>query len=182
MIRILVFAVLVLALGFGFSWLADRPGELSILWQGKLVEMSLLVAASLVVALVAAVMIAGLIWSVISTAPVKVGGPGVLLSPAGVASVTAPDGSGRKASPARPTTSVRNTSAIARCWPRPPARLPRSGLMLMTRSLPARSSPACWSTIREKPPADRHRLSACRRGQEGQGRDVRPRLAVHGQV
>lgn len=131
---------------------------------------------------VAAVMIAGLIWSVISTAPVKVGGPGVLLSPAGVASVTAPDGSGRKASPARQTTSVRNTSATARCWPPPPARLPRSGLMLMTRSLPARSSPACWSTIREKPPADRHRLSACRRGQEGQGRDVRPRLAVHGQV
>jgi HlyD family secretion protein len=40
---------------------------------------------------VATVMIAGLIWSVISTAPVKVGGPGVLLSPSGVASVTAPD-------------------------------------------------------------------------------------------
>ncbi|MCC6133889.1 MAG: NHLP bacteriocin system secretion protein [Candidatus Contendobacter sp.] len=40
---------------------------------------------------IAVVMIAGLIWSVISTAPVKVGGPGVLLSPAGVASITAPD-------------------------------------------------------------------------------------------
>ena len=64
MIRILVFAVLVLALGFGFSWLADRPGELSILWQGKLVEMSLMVAASLVVALVAAVMI---VWWLVRT-------------------------------------------------------------------------------------------------------------------
>lgn len=39
---------------------------------------------------VAVVMVIGLIWSVISTAPVKVGGPGVLLSPSGVASVTAP--------------------------------------------------------------------------------------------
>ncbi len=39
---------------------------------------------------VAVVMVVGLIWSVISTAPVKVGGPGVLLSPSGVASVTAP--------------------------------------------------------------------------------------------
>ena len=57
MIRILVFAVLVLALGFGFSWLADRPGELSILWEGKIVEMSLLAAAGLGVALVAGLII-----------------------------------------------------------------------------------------------------------------------------
>ncbi|MBK5970285.1 MULTISPECIES: NHLP bacteriocin system secretion protein [Thiorhodovibrio] len=42
---------------------------------------------------VAAVMVAGLIWSILSTAPVIVGGPGVLLSSAGVAAVTA-EGSG----------------------------------------------------------------------------------------
>ncbi|EIC22727.1 NHLP bacteriocin system secretion protein [Thiorhodovibrio frisius] len=42
---------------------------------------------------VAAVMVAGLIWSILSTAPVIVGGPGVLLSSAGVAAVTA-QGSG----------------------------------------------------------------------------------------
>ncbi|WP_295583926.1 NHLP bacteriocin system secretion protein [uncultured Lamprocystis sp.] len=41
--------------------------------------------------LVAGVLVAGLIWSMVSTAPVKVGGPGVLLSPAGVSSVTALD-------------------------------------------------------------------------------------------
>ncbi len=40
---------------------------------------------------VAVVLVAGLIWSVVSTAPVKVGGPGVLLSPAGVSAVTALD-------------------------------------------------------------------------------------------
>ena len=57
MIRILVFAVVVLALGFGFSWLADRPGELSILWEGKIVEMSLLAAAGLGVALVAGLIV-----------------------------------------------------------------------------------------------------------------------------
>ncbi len=57
MIRILVFAILVLALGFGFSWLADRPGELTLLWEGRIVEMSLLAAAGFTVALVAAVLV-----------------------------------------------------------------------------------------------------------------------------
>lgn len=57
MIRLLVFVLLILGLGLGFAWLADRPGELSILWEGQLIEMSLIVAVSLVVALVASVMI-----------------------------------------------------------------------------------------------------------------------------
>jgi len=46
MIRILFFVLTVLVLGFGFAWLADRPGSLSILWQGQLIEMSLTVAAT----------------------------------------------------------------------------------------------------------------------------------------
>lgn len=40
---------------------------------------------------VAVVLGAGLAWSLIATAPVKVSGPGVLLSPAGVAAVTTRD-------------------------------------------------------------------------------------------
>ncbi len=40
---------------------------------------------------VAGVLVAGLIWSMVSTAPVKVSGQGVLLSPLGVAAVTALD-------------------------------------------------------------------------------------------
>ncbi|MCZ7470885.1 heme biosynthesis protein HemY [Agrobacterium sp. O3.4] len=63
MTRILTFALIVLALGFGFSWLADRPGVLSIVWQGQLIEMSLIVAASIIAALVAAVM---LVWWVVN--------------------------------------------------------------------------------------------------------------------
>ena len=53
MIRLLVFALLVLALGAGFAWLADRPGELSIVWEGQRADMSLMVAATAVVSLVA---------------------------------------------------------------------------------------------------------------------------------
>ncbi|HEV7323026.1 MAG TPA: heme biosynthesis protein HemY [Ensifer sp.] len=62
MIRILLFILIVLGLGLGFAWLADRPGELSLVWQGQLVEMSLMRAASLLISLIAAVLIA--VWLV----------------------------------------------------------------------------------------------------------------------
>jgi len=42
-------------------------------------------------ALILLVLLAGLLWSVLSTAPIKASGPGVLLSSSGVASITAPD-------------------------------------------------------------------------------------------
>ncbi|GAA4172727.1 heme biosynthesis protein HemY [Shinella granuli] len=69
MIRILVFALFVLALAAGFAWLADRPGELSIIWQGQRADMSLMVAATLVVSLVAAVMFSWWIVRVVWTSP-----------------------------------------------------------------------------------------------------------------
>jgi HemY protein len=59
MVRLIAFLLLVLALGWGFSWLADRPGLISITWQDHLIETSLMVAATAVVALIAAAMI---IW------------------------------------------------------------------------------------------------------------------------
>lgn len=62
MIRILFFILLVLALALGFAWLADRPGELSLIWQGQLIEMSLMRAASILISLFAAVLI--VIWLV----------------------------------------------------------------------------------------------------------------------
>ncbi|SIQ90157.1 HemY protein [Rhizobium sp. RU20A] len=62
MIRILVFVLVILALGSGFAWLADRPGELSVIWMGMRIEMSLLVAATVLVALVALIFFA--IWLV----------------------------------------------------------------------------------------------------------------------
>ncbi|MBW8322646.1 MAG: heme biosynthesis protein HemY [Arenimonas sp.] len=57
MLRILFFILAILSLGFGFAWLADRPGSLSIVWQGQLIEMSLMVAASVMLAIVATIMI-----------------------------------------------------------------------------------------------------------------------------
>lgn len=69
MIKLLIYTGVVLALGFGFSWLADRPGTLSIVWQGQLVEMSLMVAASIAVAFVAAVMIAWWLVRTLWTSP-----------------------------------------------------------------------------------------------------------------
>lgn len=64
MLRILFFILTILILGFGFAWLADRPGSLSILWQGQLIEMSLMVAASILLAIVAVFMF---IWWFVRT-------------------------------------------------------------------------------------------------------------------
>lgn len=69
MIRIITFLLLVLALGFGFSWLADRPGELYIIWQGQRVSMTLMVAAVLVTMLVVAVMLGWWIVRTVWTSP-----------------------------------------------------------------------------------------------------------------
>ena len=64
MIRLLFYVVLVSALAFGFAWLADRPGDLSIVWQDRQIEMSLMTAVTMVVSLVAAIMIT---WWLIRT-------------------------------------------------------------------------------------------------------------------
>lgn len=72
MIRILFLIAAILALAYGFSWLAERPGDLMIMWQGKRIEMSLMVAATLVVALVAIVMFAWWIVRVVWTSPQSV--------------------------------------------------------------------------------------------------------------
>lgn len=69
MVRILVFVLFVLALAAGFAWLADRPGELSVIWQGQRADMSLMVAATLVVSLIAAVMFCWWLVRVVWTSP-----------------------------------------------------------------------------------------------------------------
>ncbi len=58
MARLLIFLALVFALGLGFAWLADRPGEMVMTFGGYQYQVSLMVAAVAVTALVAAVMIA----------------------------------------------------------------------------------------------------------------------------
>ena len=57
MIRILGFVLLVFALAAGFAWLADRPGDLVVTWQGMRHEVSLLAAAVALAVLIAAVML-----------------------------------------------------------------------------------------------------------------------------
>jgi HemY protein len=57
MLRVFLFLLAVLALGIGFSWLADRPGDLAVTFGGYQYEVTLMVAAVAIVAIVAAVMI-----------------------------------------------------------------------------------------------------------------------------
>ncbi|MDR6631667.1 HemY protein [Phyllobacterium sp. 1468] len=64
MIRILFFLLVVLLLGVGFAWLADRPGDLIVTLAGMQYKVTLMVAASAIVAIVAAVM---LMWWIVKS-------------------------------------------------------------------------------------------------------------------
>ncbi|MFK8249955.1 heme biosynthesis protein HemY [Ancylobacter terrae] len=62
MIRLVVYLLALAALAFGIAWLADRPGEITILWQGWRIETSVMVAAA---ALLATIALAIVLWSVL---------------------------------------------------------------------------------------------------------------------
>src|SRR5579863_5129748 len=62
MIRIVLFLLIVGALSLGVAWLADRPGDVIIVWQGLRIETSLLVLGA---GLVAALVVLVLLWSLI---------------------------------------------------------------------------------------------------------------------
>jgi HemY protein len=64
MIRVIIFLALVALFALGAAWVADRPGEIAITWQGWRIETSIIVG-TLVLALV--VMLAVLLWSVVRT-------------------------------------------------------------------------------------------------------------------
>ncbi len=51
MVRVLVYLLVIAAFAAGAVWLADRPGEVSILWQGYRIETSVAIAAIGVVVL-----------------------------------------------------------------------------------------------------------------------------------
>lgn len=69
MIRLFFYIALVLALGFGFAWLADRPGEMTIAWQGREIQMSLMVAVAIIVSLVALILLVWWVVRLILTSP-----------------------------------------------------------------------------------------------------------------
>ena len=54
MIRVLYFLIVVGALSLGIAWLADRPGEVVVTWQGWRIETSLLVLGAAMVAVLGA--------------------------------------------------------------------------------------------------------------------------------
>ncbi|MCA1299770.1 heme biosynthesis protein HemY [Stappia indica] len=62
MIRVLIFIALVFAAALGLAWVADRPGMLTLDWQGYRIETGLMTAA---VALVAFVALAIIAWNVV---------------------------------------------------------------------------------------------------------------------
>lgn len=61
MVRVLVYLLVIAALAAGAVWLADRPGEVSILWQGYRIETSVAIAAIGVVVLAFLALVA---WAV----------------------------------------------------------------------------------------------------------------------
>ncbi|MHC1547482.1 heme biosynthesis HemY N-terminal domain-containing protein [Phyllobacterium sp. K27] len=69
MMRILFFFIVVLLLGVGFAWLADRPGDLVVTFAGMQYKVSLMVAATSIVAIVAAVMLTWWLIKSIVTSP-----------------------------------------------------------------------------------------------------------------
>src|ERR1700712_4882562 len=64
MIRVIFFLVFVALLALGVAWMADRPGDIVLVWQGYRIETSLMV---MVVALAAVIVAAMLVWSLLRT-------------------------------------------------------------------------------------------------------------------
>lgn len=69
MIKVLIFVALVFALGFGFAWLADMPGDVTVTIGDQLINVSLMVAAVGVVSIVAAIMLTWWMIRVVFTSP-----------------------------------------------------------------------------------------------------------------
>ena len=68
MIRLLVFFAVLVALAFGFAWLADRPGEVTFVWQGWRVETDVMTAAiGALAAIVVVIFVYALIRSIWNT-------------------------------------------------------------------------------------------------------------------
>ena len=46
MIRVIIYLIVLAALAYGAVWLAERPGEVAITWQGERIDTSVMVAAA----------------------------------------------------------------------------------------------------------------------------------------
>src|SRR5215472_15060250 len=50
MIRVIIYLIIVAALAYGAVWLAERPGEVAITWQGERIDTSVMVLAAAIAA------------------------------------------------------------------------------------------------------------------------------------
>lgn len=73
MLKIIFFLVLILGLGSGFAWLADRPGNLVLTVAGNQIEVSLIVAAAGILAIIVSVMVIWWLIKSILTSPQAMG-------------------------------------------------------------------------------------------------------------
>ncbi len=73
MIRVLIYVVLVFLLAAGFAWLAERPGEMLIVWQGYEIRTSVLIAAMAAATLLVLIALVGAIARAIVQTPRSVG-------------------------------------------------------------------------------------------------------------
>ncbi len=62
MIRVILYLVIVSLLALAAVWLADRPGEVAVTWQGWRIETSVMM---LVVAIAAVAVSAVILWSIL---------------------------------------------------------------------------------------------------------------------
>ena len=62
MLRVVLFLALALAAALGVAWIADRPGQVVIIWLGRTIELDILTA---IIALLAASIALALAWSLI---------------------------------------------------------------------------------------------------------------------
>jgi HemY protein len=62
MVRVLFFVVVLIASALGLAWLIDRPGEVTLNWQGYRIETSFLVGLGILLALLAALV---MIWNIL---------------------------------------------------------------------------------------------------------------------
>src|SRR5712691_9939805 len=60
MIRVVSYLLIVGLLAFAAAWLADRPGDVVITWQGRRIETSVMV---LIIAVTAVAVLAAMLWS-----------------------------------------------------------------------------------------------------------------------
>ena len=69
MLRVLLFVIIVFALGLGFAWLADVPGEVVLTIDNKAITVPLMVAGVAIVATIVAFMLVWWLFKVVFTSP-----------------------------------------------------------------------------------------------------------------